>query len=169
MHLIGGQQQAIAWTNDENNLWYYTSLGFNELWNVSKRELAQSDEMFISNWMTCHDIHRWGLSRTWQYTVRPIKYTILLCFVLLWLYHHSQWIHVIYLPVFFRVTSLALGQSYDCPSASKVTLKDMDKIFEHSTSPQQNTPKHKQHSYFMGYTVILLTIYLEQGNHIAKP
>ena len=32
-----------------------------------------------------------------------------------------------HLPMFFRVTSLALGQSYDCPSASDVTLKDMGK------------------------------------------
>ena len=27
-------------------------------------------------------------------------------------------------PISCRVTSLALGQSYDCPSASEVTLKD---------------------------------------------
>ena len=33
----------------------------------------------------------------------------------------------------FRVTSLALGQSYDCPSASEVTLKDMGVIA--STKP----------------------------------
>ena len=31
------------------------------------------------------------------------------------------------LPISFRVTSLALGQSYDCPSASEVILKDMGK------------------------------------------
>ena len=31
------------------------------------------------------------------------------------------------LPISFRVTSRALGQSYDCPSASEVTLKDMGK------------------------------------------
>ena len=31
------------------------------------------------------------------------------------------------LPIFFRVTSLALGQSNDCPSASDVTLKSMGK------------------------------------------
>ena len=40
----------------------------------------------------------------------------------------SLWCHMIYLPIFFRVTSLALGQSWDCPSASEVTLKDMGKI-----------------------------------------
>ena len=28
---------------------------------------------------------------------------------------------------FFRVASLALGQSYDCPSACEVILKDMGK------------------------------------------
>ena len=31
------------------------------------------------------------------------------------------------LPISFRVTLLALGQSYDCPSASEATLKDMGK------------------------------------------
>ena len=43
----------------------------------------------------------------------------------------SLGIHVICLHIFFRVTSLALGQSYDCPSASEVTLKDMGKMYEH--------------------------------------
>ena len=43
-------------------------------------------------------------------------------------YVSSKWICVIYLPILFRVTSLALGQSYDCPSASEVTLKDMGEI-----------------------------------------
>ena len=33
-----------------------------------------------------------------------------------------------HLPIFFRVTSPAPGQSYDCPSASEVTMKDMGKI-----------------------------------------
>ena len=32
------------------------------------------------------------------------------------------------LPIFFSVASLALGQWYDCPSASEVTLKGMGKI-----------------------------------------
>ena len=31
------------------------------------------------------------------------------------------------LPVSFRVASLPLGQSYDCPSASEATLKDKGK------------------------------------------
>ena len=39
-------------------------------------------------------------------------------------YSHCLWI-VVVLPTFFRVTSLSLGQSYDCPSASEATLKDV--------------------------------------------
>ena len=39
-----------------------------------------------------------------------------------------QLIYMIKLHIFFRVASLALGQSYDCPSASEVTLKDVVKI-----------------------------------------
>ena len=32
------------------------------------------------------------------------------------------------LPISFKVTTLALGQSYDCPSASEATLKDMGNL-----------------------------------------
>ena len=48
---------------------------------------------------------------------------VVLCFTLLWF---SRGIHVIYSTIFFRVTSLALG--HGCPSASEVTLKDIDRI-----------------------------------------
>ena len=30
--------------------------------------------------------------------------------------------YVIYLPIYFRIASLAQGQLYDCPSASEATL-----------------------------------------------
>ena len=45
----------------------------------------------------------------------------LLCSTLLWLY--------IDFPISIRLTSLALWQSNDCPSASKATLMNMDKYF----------------------------------------
>ena len=38
----------------------------------------------------------------------------------------------------FRIASLALGQSYDCPSASEVTLKDMGKMCWHLTTIKHN-------------------------------
>ena len=44
------------------------------------------------------------------------------------------YIYMIHFTISFRVTSLALGQSYDCPSASEVILKDMGKINEHQTT-----------------------------------
>ena len=40
----------------------------------------------------------------------------------------------LYLLIYFRVASLVLGQSYDCPSASEVTLKYMDKIDQYQTT-----------------------------------
>ena len=49
----------------------------------------------------------------------------------------STLIHRIPLPISFRVASLALGQSYDCPSACEATLKDMGKI-----GMCQTTTKH---------------------------
>ena len=39
----------------------------------------------------------------------------------------KTWCKSLYFMVCFRVTSLALGQSLDCPSASEVTLKEMGK------------------------------------------
>ena len=45
----------------------------------------------------------------------------LLCFVVV--------IHWLIFPISIRLTSLALGQSNDCPSASKATLMNMDKYF----------------------------------------
>ena len=50
---------------------------------------------------------------------------VLLSFVLIW-----WWL---ILPIFLWVTSLALGQSHDCPSASEVTLKDIGE-FNHTHS-----------------------------------
>ena len=80
------------------------------------------------------------------YGVHPIKYAqYLLCIDLLWLHHQ-------FLPTYdlstasFRVTSLVLGQSYDCPlgqsydcpSASEVTLKDMGEINWYQTTSKHN-------------------------------
>ena len=49
----------------------------------------------------------------------------------------------LFLLISFRVTSLALGQSYDCPSACEVTLKNMG---------QQITGTHEEYSYIHNKT-----------------
>ena len=59
-------------------------------------------------------------------------HTAVLLFVLSWMY--SNLIHMIYLPIYVRVTSLTLGQPLDCPSASEVILNDMGKIDWYQTA-----------------------------------
>ena len=57
-------------------------------------------------------------------TVYPKKYAHGFCFVVLCCgYTLADF------PIFIRLTSLALWQSNDCPSASKATLMNMDKYF----------------------------------------
>ena len=62
-------------------------------------------------------------------------------FILLFYIINSYWFHMIHLPISFRVASVALRQSYDCPSATDSTLKDMDKSANIKT--KQNTNKHQ--------------------------
>ena len=54
------------------------------------------------------------------YVVHSNKYGHVQCFVVI----RYRWD----LPIFFRVTLLALGQSYDCPSSSEATSKNMDQM-----------------------------------------
>ena len=56
----------------------------------------------------------------------------------LWLYHLLLWIHLGHLPIFLTVTSLAPGQSYDCPGASEVTFKNMGNIDWYLTATKHN-------------------------------
>ena len=67
--------------------------------------------------------------------VYSIRYAY--CLVALWFVFvcdNSWQICVMHLPIFFRFASLALGQSYDCPSASEVTQKDMSKFLYYIVS-----------------------------------
>ena len=62
-------------------------------------------------------------------------------FVLILSLIKSIWeIHAIHLPIFFRVSSLAPGQSYDCPSACEVTLNNMGKVgwYQTTAKPKQS-------------------------------
>ena len=61
---------------------------------------------------------------TWYCTVYPKKYAHGFCFAVLCCgYTLTDF------PISIRLTSLALWQSNDCPSASKATLMNMDKYF----------------------------------------
>ena len=50
------------------------------------------------------------------------------------------------LPISFRVASVALGQAYDCPSASEATLKDMGKRITAIHDKMMVYPKHIKHT-----------------------
>ena len=82
-------------------------------------------------------------------TVYPKKYAHGFCFAVLCCgYTLTDF------PISIRLTSLALWQSNDCPSASKSTLMNMDKYFimnDCITTTKQSTTKPC--AYFLGYTV----------------
>ena len=59
-----------------------------------------------------------------RYTVYPKKYAHGYCFAV-----HCCGYTLTDFPISIRLTSLALWQSNDCPSASKATLMNMDKYF----------------------------------------
>ena len=63
------------------------------------------------------------MKQNW-YTVYPKKYAHGFCFAVLCCGYTST-----DFPISIRLTSLALWQSNDCPSASKATLMNMDKYF----------------------------------------
>ena len=83
-------------------------------------------------------IHRLPMDFRYSITHEICIWLVWLWFVWLWLSLQFMVVHVINLLIFFRVTSLALGQSYDCPSAREATLKDIGQINKH-----QITTKHK--------------------------
>ena len=85
---------------------------------------------------------------------------------------------LVYLPIFFRVTSPALGQSYDCPSAREATLKDMGKIdhnnplkIDNLITTIHNKAYQKWCAYFMGYMLstdhtVLCKLWVEDSLNI---
>ena len=80
------------------------------------------DKLFISVWK----LYKINVGVYGQFpfvvTVYPKKYAHGFCFAVLWCgYTLTDF------PISIRLTSLALWQSNDCPSASKATLMNMDK------------------------------------------
>ena len=65
----------------------------------------------------------------------------LLCFVLLWVHDHFMMGSLDLFTHILRDSSLALGRSYDCPSASEVILKYMGKLA--GIKPQPNKLKQE--------------------------
>ena len=77
-----------------------------------------------TTWGSCPVMLCWSKVSMIASTVYPKKYAHGFCFAVLWcVYTLTNF------PISIRLTSLALWQSNDCPSASKATLMNMDKYF----------------------------------------
>ena len=99
--------------------------------------------------LICLCLPQSSISTTYT-TVYPKKYARGFCFAVLCCgYTLTDF------PISIRLTSLALWQSNDCPSASEVSLMDMDKcefiMNDCITTTKQSTTKPC--AYFLGYTV----------------
>ena len=53
---------------------------------------------------------------------------------------------MIHVPIFFRITSLALGQSYDCPSVSEGILNTVTKVLAKLIPPNMKMPRNHAHN-----------------------
>ena len=112
-----------------------------------------------------------GCSCVWSWcTVYPKKYAHGFCFALLCCgYTLTDF------PISIRLTSLALWQSNDCPSASKATLMNMDKYFtwiHYERLHNHNKAKHNKtvciflgiycsgEKRYVAYTKVTVTCYL---------
>ena len=97
---------------------------------------------------------------TLQYTVYPKKYAHGFCFAVLCCgYTFTDF------PISIRLTSLALWQSNDCPSASKATLMNMGKYFmwiHYERLHNHNKAKHNK------TVCIFLGIYCNAASIVAK-
>ena len=100
------------------------------------------------------------LELTIQCTVYPKKYAHGFCFAVLCCGYTLT-----YFPTSIRLTSLALWQSNDCPSASKATLMNMDKYFmwiHYERLHNHNKAKHNK------TVCIFLGIYCRYSSYPIK-
>ena len=109
---------------------------------------------FVRFFVVCH---RLSYSISFKVTVYPKKYAHGFCFAVLCCgYTLTDF------PISIRLTSLALWQSNDCPSASKATLMNMDKYFvwiHYERLHNHNKAKHnKTVCIFLGIYCISLAL-----------
>ena len=108
-----------------NYRWFYLQSAGEDFFSYSRWIIKMATErkfrfthLRFTNFVQSHKLYR---SRS---TVYPKKYAHGFCFAVLCCgYTLTDF------PISIRLTSLALWQSKDCPSASKATLMNMDKYF----------------------------------------
>ena len=124
-------------------------------------DLTGSISWFLMPWLIVLPIHQ----QPWYWlgklgTVYPKKYAHGFCFAVLCCgYTLTDF------PISIRLTSLALWQSNDCPSASKATLMNMDKYFmwiHYERLHNHNKAKHNK------TVCIFLGIYCRSVSYMRK-
>ena len=139
----------------------YCALRYNYVtlaWGQQNRIVALSDDSWkvskdtVSSWRRYLTVVVWSASRAYSIS-QEICTRFLLCCALLWLY-------IDWFPISIRLTSLALWQSNDCPSASKATLMNMDEYFmwiHYEQLHNHNKAKHnKTVCIFLGIHCMML-------------
>ena len=108
--LLGPLHRLAEDSQREDGLWIRSfSSGRQEVWGLCEGQSLCDIDSYIWFWVD---------------TVYPKKYAHGFCFAVLCCgYTLTDF------PISIRLTSLALWQSNDCPSASKATLMNMDKYF----------------------------------------
>ena len=140
--------------------WFATSLSIAQplFWGIPQSKSHQlTHYQHSADFNVCE-------SNTVEYTVYPKKYAHGFCFAMLCCgYTLTDF------PISIRLTSLALWQSNDCPSASKATLMNMDKHFmwiHYERLRNHNKAKHNK------TVCIFLGIYCTSAsfvlNHVKK-
>ena len=135
---------------------FFATIDLPEIYNAETRGIAQLPQN--ASYASCFQhkpryIHR----ETAVVTVYPKKYAHGFCFAVLCCgYTLTDF------PISIRLTSLALWQSNDCPSASKATLMNMDKYFlwiHYERLHNHNQAKHnKTVCIFLGIYCKLVSI-----------
>ena len=96
-------------------------------------------------------------------TVYPKKYAHVFCFAVLCCgYTLTDF------PISIRLTSLALWQSNDCPSASKATLVNMDKYFMWIHYVRLHNHNKAKHNKTVCIFIGIYCIWLSQSNRVLQ-
>ena len=125
-------------------------------------DLTDDESTLLQVMTLCRRGRKYNLSQSWpRYTVYPKKYAHGFCFAVLCCgYTLTDF------PISIRLTSLALWQSNDCPSASKATLMNMDKYFmwiHYERLRNHNKTKHNK------TVCIFFGIYCMLPHNVIRP
>ena len=156
-------------TNDQNRSWFFSN---DPLWSrtlLCTYAIGVDGEPVSLYAIKFNTLRLWlHMCRSfnyWYFTVYPKKYAHGFCFAVLCCSYTLTGF-----AISIRLTSLALWQSNDCPSASKATLMNMDKYFMWIHYERLHNHKKAKHNktvcIFLG--IYCMCMHKSQGWHQQK-